>query len=277
LKLPVFSAHILLTILGFILSANLSAQQQEKDTIYTPRVGQPGKDVIWVPTPDELVNKMLELAEVASDDFLIDLGSGDGRTVIGAARLGADALGIEFNHDLVKLSREKAEAEGVSEKAKFIEADIFSCDLSRATVITMFLLPELNLRLRPLLLELKPGTRIVSNTFTMGDWEPDFEVMTKDNWDSWYTALMWIVPSKVDGTWNFSEGSLKIQQEFQMIYGTYSSGNKTVRLSEGRLNGYLITFSINGEYYTGRVNGKTMQGTISKGSIEKDWIATRVE
>ena len=244
-----------------------------------PQVGQEGKDVIWVPTPIELVNKMLEIAEVTSKDFVIDLGSGDGRTVIAAAKLGARAIGIEFNPDMVELSKKNAEKAGVSEKTKFLQGDLFEADLSQATVITMFLLPDINLKLRPRLLDLKPGTRIVSNTFTMGEWEPDYEVTTEDNsMDSWYTALMWIIPAKVEGTWKIEGGELILRQEFQMLYGTFKSDNKTSNISDGRLKGDIITFSIDGAIYSGQMKGKnTILGTVTTNSNKSDWVATLKE
>ena len=180
---------IIILIINF-LASGLYSQERTNSDGYVPHVGQDGKDVIWVPTPDELVNKMLEISGVTSEDFVIDLGSGDGKTVIAAAKLGANALGIEYNPDMIALSKNRAEEAGVSDKAKFIKADLFEYDFSKATVITMFLLPDINIRLRPRLLDLKPGTRIVSNTFTMGEWSPDYEVTTEENWNSWNSALM---------------------------------------------------------------------------------------
>jgi SAM-dependent methyltransferase len=262
-----------------LLSLNVTSLYSQDQTIssgYVPHVGQAGKDVIWVPTPNELVNKMLELAGVTEKDYVVDLGSGDGRTVVAAAKLGARALGIEYNPDMVEISRKKAQEAGVSERTEFIQADLFTCDLSKATVITMFLLPEINLKLRPHLLDLSPGTRIVSNTFTMGEWEPDYEVMTDENMNSWCTALMWIVPAKVEGKWNLGNGELIIKQEFQMIYGSLKTDNNTSIITDGRLNGDKITFIVNGARYTGKVTGETtMSGKSTSGSGEKDWIASR--
>ena len=266
--------------LFFILLSSISSvllsQSQIKTPVFIPYVGQPGKDVIWVPTPPELVDKMLELADVSEKDYLIDLGSGDGRTVIAAAKLGAKALGIEFNPDMVKLSKIKAEEAGVSNNTNFIEGDLFGYDLSEATVITMFLLPDINLRLRPRLLDLRPGTRIVSNTFTMGEWEPDYEEMKEGNWDSWYTALMWIIPAKVEGLWNIGSGVLTLYQEFQMVYGTLKTGENISNITEGRLKGNEITFSANGATYTGRVTGKrNMSGTVISKAGKSNWSAVR--
>lgn len=233
--------------------------------------------LFWVPTPQELVDTMLSIAKVTPEDFVVDLGSGDGRTVISAAKLGAQAVGIEYNPDMVVLSRRNAEKEGVSNRAQFIEADLYEYDLSKATVITMFLLPEINLKLRPRLLDLKPGTRIVSNTFTMGEWEPDYEVQTVDNWNSWNTALLWIIPAKINGTWKTGNDGLVIDQQFQMVYGKLTSGGKSVTLTDGRLHGNEITFRAGDSLYTGKVTGNRMSGKVSnvtKGNTS-DWVATR--
>ena len=256
---------------------SLWAQEQQSGSTYVPQVGQRGKDVVWVPTPQELVDKMLDIARVTPADFVIDLGSGDGRTVITAAKLGAKALGIEYNPDMVALSKENAKKAGVEDKAQFMEADLYTTDLSKATVITMFLLPEINLKLRPALLELKPGTRIVSNTFTMGEWEEDYKVTTEENWNSWNTAYMWIIPAKVGGSWKLGNGELDLTQEYQMVRGTLKSGGKTLVVNDGRLKGDEITFKINNENYTGKVNGNSMLGTMedsSKGT-KSDWSATK--
>lgn len=274
-KALVFTAVILLA--STLISNNLAAQDKQSSTGFVPQVGQQGKDVVWVPTPQELVNKMLEIAQVTSNDFVLDLGSGDGRTVITAAKLGARALGIEYNPDMVALSKENARKEGVSERAEFIQADLYETDLSKATVITMFLLPEINLKLRPRLLDLKPGTRIVSNTFTMGDWEADLEATTEENWNSWNTAYLWIIPAKVAGNWKLGKGELSIAQTYQFIRGTYNVGNKSYTIEDGRLRGSSISFTISGEKYSGQVTNNTMTGTLindTKGS-KSDWFATR--
>jgi hypothetical protein len=275
MKQSLLNKHSLAGILFTCFAFALNAQEQTQNNNFVPRVGQAGKDVIWVPTPDRLVSKMLEIAGVTSKDFVIDLGSGDGRTVIAAAKSGARAIGIEFNPDMVKLSEKNAIEAGVGDKTKFINTDLFEFDLSEATVITMFLLPDINLKLRPKLLDLKPGTRIVSNTFTMGEWEPDFEATTEETIDSWYTALMWIIPSKVEGTWKLEGGELNIRQEYQMIYGTFKSDGKISSITDGRMNGDAITFSCDGAKYNGIVNGsKTMLGTVTTNSAKRDWMAT---
>jgi hypothetical protein len=218
---------------------------------------------------------MLELAKISPTDFLIDLGSGDGRTVITAAKKGTRALGIEYNPDMVSLSRKNAEKEGVSDKAQFIETDLFEFDFSKATVITMFLLPDINMRLRPKLLDLKPGTRIVSNTFTMQDWLPDDTATISDEETSWTTAFLWIIPAKAEGNWKLADGELTLKQEFQMISGTLKTGNKSVDLSVGRLSGDNITFTAGSDVFTGSIDGNKMEGTVTSDGKTKKWNATR--
>jgi precorrin-6B methylase 2 len=269
------SNRITLACVFMALVTVLRAQVPTTESGFVPEVGQQGKDVVWVPTPDELVHAMLKMARVTPDDYVIDLGSGDGRTVIAAAKMGANALGIEYNPDMVALSRRNAEAEGVSEKAKFIEADLYEYDFSKATVITMFLLPEINLKLRPRLLELKPGTRIVSNTFTMGEWEPDYEVTTEENWNSWNKAMMWIIPAKVEGYWKLGQNELSFRQQYQMVFGNLISNSKPEPVTDGRLNGNEITFKIKDDLYVGQVNGNMMSGTVTGGGKKSDWIATK--
>jgi precorrin-6B methylase 2 len=268
----------LIPALIIILSLHdLNAQKVSTDNGYIPEVGQKGKDVVWVPTPQELVDTMLSIAKVTPADFVIDLGSGDGRTVIEAARRGAHAMGIEYNPDMVALSKRNAQMAGVSGKVDFIEGDLFECDLSKATVITMFLLPEINLKLRPHLLELKPGTRIVSNTFTMGEWEPDNEVTTDENWNSWNTAYLWIIPARVNGTWKLGKDILIIKQKFQIVRGTLTSGDKLLAITDGRLSGNEITFKAGGTLYIGNVDGDKMLGTATNDAEgnKRDWQAIR--
>src|SRR5688572_22255961 len=175
---------------------------------FEPQVGQAGKDVIWVPTPQSLVEMMLDMAKVGPGDFLVDLGSGDGRTVITAAKRGVRAMGVEFNPDMVALSRRNAAEAGVTDKASFVQGDIFQTDFSKADVVTLFLLDSLNLRLRPTLLAMKPGTRVVSNTFDMGEWEPDETISTTAECSSFCHASFWVVPAKVAGVWQMQKNEL---------------------------------------------------------------------
>ncbi|HTM07180.1 MAG TPA: class I SAM-dependent methyltransferase [Verrucomicrobiae bacterium] len=269
--------HLWMWAVALVLMAGGSAAAQPLKEEYKakeefkPQVGQEGKDVVWVPTPQALVDKMLDLAKVTPQDYVIDLGSGDGRTVITAAKRGARALGIEYNPDMVELSKRNAAKEGVTDKAQFMKADLFETDFSKATVITMFLLPEINLKLRPKILDMKPGTRVVSNSFTMGDWEDDETANVTNGCSSWCTAHFWLVPAKVQGTWKMPQGELDLKQQFQMISGTINSGGKNVPV-KGRLRGEQITFSAGDAQYTGKVNGDKMEGT-AKGA--GNWSATR--
>jgi len=262
------------TLLACCLSfsaGDLAGQAQPTQKPYEPSVGQPGKDVVWVPTSDALVQKMLDMAHVTAQDYVIDLGSGDGRTVIAAAKRGAHALGIEYNPDMVELSKRNAASAGVSPaQASFVKADIFESDFSQATVITMFLLPELNLRLRPKLLELRPGTRIVSNSFTMDDWQPDERATITGDCSSWCTALFWIVPAMAAGTWEMPQGVLTLQQQFQVLSGSLGSAPVT----NGRLRGDVIEFNAGFTHYIGRVSGNVMQGTAT-GAAAGPWRASR--
>ena len=248
-------AHLVL--LG-ALAAPAFAQPQQA---YQPQPFQAGKDVVWVPTPQALVDKLLDLAKVTPDDYVMDLGSGDGRTVITAAKRGARALGIEYNTDLVELSRRNAEKEGVGGRAVFVDADLFATDLSQATVITMFLLPEINLRLRPKILALKPGTRIASNTFTMNDWLPEESVKltAADGCNSAYcTALFWIVPARVAGTHKLPYGEIVLEQAFQMLSGTMTIGARSFPV-QGRVRGEEFTLRGDGREFHGRMNGRTLE------------------
>ena len=242
---------------------------------FQPQVGQEGKDVIWVPTAQALVDKMLDMAKVTPKDYVIDLGSGDGRTVITAAKRGARAMGIEYNPDMVELSKRNAAKERVSDKATFVKADLFESDFSQATVITMFLLPDINLKLRPKILDMKPGTRIVSNSFDMGDWADDETAKITGGDCSYYcTAHLWIVPAKVEGTWRMPEGELELQQKYQLISGTLKSGGSSTQITNGRLHGDEISFTADGVQYTGRVNGNAMEGTVKSGAGNGKWSAT---
>jgi hypothetical protein len=242
---------------------------------FEPYSGQPGKDVVWVPTAQPMVDRMLDVAKLRAGDIHFDLGSGDGRTVITATKRGAKSTGIEYNPDMVELSKANAAKEGVT-GTTFVKADLFETDFSHATVVTLFLLPDINLKLRPKILDMKPGTRIVSNTFTMGEWKDD-ETSTVEEAQgcSYYcTAHMWIVPAKVAGTWVIGQGELALKQEFQMLSGTLKTGGNTAQISNGRMRGDMITFSAGGAEYSGRVSGNSIAGTI-KGGSGGSFTATR--
>ena len=266
------SIQLCLVLFFAVAFAGAHAQSQPAKQEYAPRVGQAGKDVVWVPTPESLVDKMLDIAKVTPTDFLIDLGSGDGRTVITAAKRGTRAHGIEYNPEMVELSIRNAAAAGVSDKATFAKADLFESDFSKATVITMFLLPQINLKLRPKILDLKPGTRIVSNSFTMGEWEADESASTNGDCSGWCTALFWIVPAKVDGTWKLADGEIALKQNYQTLTGMLRTGSRTVAITSGRLRGEEIYLRTDDNEYRGRVTGDTMLVTSKTGS---EWKGTR--
>lgn len=242
-------------LLSLVSLATPALAQQEGGEPGAPTLHQPGKDVQWVPTPEPLVQKMLDLAKLTPKDTLVDLGSGDGVLVIAAARRGVRARGIEYDRGLVAYSRRKAKEAGVTDKVKIVRGDIFKTDFSDATVVTTFLLPSMNLQLRPTFLRMKPGTRIVANTFSIADWEPDEQVALDQPCERWCTALMWIVPAPVTGTWLTPRGDLVLKQRFQMIAGTL--GREPIE--QGRLRGDVITFTAGGTTYTGRVDGTKMK------------------
>ena len=252
---------------GVALSAQTVTAQTQKP--FEPKVGQPGKDVVWVPTPQATVDAMLNLAKLTKDDYLIDLGSGDGITVITAAKRGARAMGIEFNPDMVTLAEQRAKEAGMSARATFKQGDFFKTDFSQANVLTMFLLPSLNEALRPTILNMKPGTRVVTNTFRMGsgddEWIPETEVRVDGCETSWCTAILYVVPAKVEGTWKTNSGTLTLTQKFTQVGGSMG----TATISEGKVLGYDITFTAGGTKYTGTISpdGKTIKGS--------NWSATR--
>jgi len=273
-------------VLGALLCAMpLAAQAQTAPpAAFVPSVGQEGKDVIWVPTPPELVDRMLKLAQVTNKDYVVDLGAGDGRIAIAAAKsFGARALGIEYNPEMVVLSNQNAQQAGVAAKAKFIQGDIFEKDFSDATVVTMYLLTALNLRLRPKLLEMKPGTRLVAHQFGMGDWMPD-ETSYAEN----RPAHLWIVPAKVGGSWKLRipaggstrEFTLQIEQTFQKFTGSADFGKLNTTLRDTRLQGDAIRFTLtdmNGKLreFSGRIQGDTMSGEIRGPGERLRWQAAR--
>ena len=281
LTLPI--RHLLAALLlPLALALPGCAIAQDKD--YTPTVGQEGKDVIWVPTPQALVEKMLDMAKLTAKDIHFDLGSGDGRTVIAAAKRGAQAFGVEFNPDMVVLSERAAAKEGVSARAKFINGDIFQTDFSKATVLTLYLLPSLNIKLRPTILKMMPGTRVVSHAFSMDDWQADQTENVEGR-----TGYLWIVPAPVEGSWRWnSSGSgpkdyqVKLRQEFQKVEGEVVLDGKPGQLRDAKLRGDQISFTVLDASgvrrdFSGRVAGNAMQGVVKllDGSSEAKWSATR--
>ena len=247
--------------LAFTASLAFAQAQKAPATAYEPVSGQEGKDVVWVPTPQVVADKMLDLARVKPGDFVMDLGSGDGRLVITAAKRGARAMGVEYNPDMVALSQRNAQKEGVADRATFVKADLFQTDFSKADVITMFLLPSINLKLRPQILKLKPGTRIVSNSFDMGEWGTDESVSLGTDVGcnvSWCNALLWIVPANAGGTHKLPQGELVLKQEYQMLTGTFRIGGQNIPVT-GRVRGEEVTLSGSGRSWKGRISGGKLE------------------
>jgi SAM-dependent methyltransferase len=266
------SALLAAAAAAWLLGGAASAQQAKP---YEPIMGQKGKDVVWIPSPPGMVELMLDVAKVTPRDFVVDLGSGDGRNVIAAAKRGARALGVEYNADLVELSKRNAAAAGVADKASFVHGDMFAADISQATALILFLIPQNLEKLAPKFIGLKPGTRIVSNTYEIGGgWEPD-DSQRLPLCASWCGAHLYIVPAKVAGTWRFPEGDVTLQQEFQYVWGTYDYNGIRLDVEHGRLRGEEIAFVVNGVEYAGRVSGDTMSG-VAKGRTAQSWSATRV-
>ena len=261
-------------LLAALAGSSLSAQQTGQE--FKPVSGQAGKDVVWVPTPQVLVEKMLDLAKVTSSDFVMDLGSGDGRNIIAAGKRGARAVGVEYNPDMVALSNRLAKEAGVSDKATFIQGDMYEADISKATVMALFLLPVNMMKLQQKFLDLRPGSRIVANTFGFDEWEPDVRERVDEGCEAWCEALLWIVPAKVAGAWTLPDGMFTFHQAFQVFTGSRSGGGDAVPITGGKLRGEEITFSAGGITYTGRVTGDTMQGTMS-GAKSGPWRATRAK
>lgn len=235
----------------------------------------PGKDAVWVPTSHEMIETMLDLAKVTPQDFVIDLGSGDGRAIIAAAKRGARGRGVEYNADLVEYSRRAAKEAGVADKAEFVQGDMYVADISDATVLALFLLPSNIERLVPNFLKLPAGTRIVANTFWVEGWSPDETETMQESCENWCTAHLFIIPASVEGRWKLPQGELTLTQEYQMIGGTLASNGVSVPVS-GRLRGDQITFSAGGAEYNGRVDGSVMQGAAQGGSGSSNWSATRL-
>jgi len=229
-----------------LIAAIAPAHAQYGDTQYTPSVGQAGNDVVWVPTPDEMVTRMLSIDQVTQNDLVYDLGAGDGKIAIAAARqFGARAVGIEYNPKLAALAQRNATRAGVQEKVRIIAGDIFVEDFSQASVVTLYLLPELNLKLRPILLRMKPGTRVVSHSFDMDDWQADATFQSSGS----HSGYFWVVPARVEGEWTLrldgqaQPAVLSLRQRFQKVEGTITLGGRALPIEDGRLHGAELSFT----------------------------------
>jgi precorrin-6B methylase 2 len=267
-------AGVYRTVIAFVAVTLVAASGAAAQTAtFEPTPGQAGKDVVWVPTPQELVEKMLDMAKVTPQDIVIDLGSGDGRNVIAAAKRGARAYGFEFNPDMVALSRRKAQEAGVADRATFIEGDMFEADISKATVLALFLLPSNLDKLAPKFLALRPGTRMVNNTFQVTGWEADATETVEGSCTSWCTSHLNIIPAKAAGTWRLGNADLTLTQEFQIVSGTLG----TTAISAGRLNGEQISFTVGDTQYHGKVSGDRMEGTATTKGQTQSWTATKTK
>jgi precorrin-6B methylase 2 len=257
---------------ALIVGANVAVAAEPA---YTPVPYQPGKDVVWLPSNADLVDRMLDMVQLRPDDYLVDLGAGDGITVIRAAQRGTRAHGIEYNPDLVALAKRNAQVAGVADRATFVQGDIFESDFSKATVVTLFLTSELNLKLRPTLLAMKPGTRVVSNTFDMLDWSPDVSHRRSAGCEDFCTAYAWIVPAQVAGTWQLGDGAeLVLEQEFQELQGKLRTRTGAAEsLHDAQMSGTEIMFTVGGRRHDGELKDGALQGVAADGT---SWRATRV-
>jgi SAM-dependent methyltransferase len=260
-------------LVTLMLAAQAQAPPPQKPKPYEPVVGQAGKDVVWVPSTMEMVEKMLDIAKVGPSDVVMDLGSGDGRMIIAAAKRGAKAVGVEYTPEMVELSRQKAKEAGVADKATFIQGDMYVADISEASVMALFLLPHNLDKLKDKFLALKPGSRIVLNTYAITGWEPDYKETMDGDCSSWCTILLHYVPARVDGAWTLGPGTLTLTQDHQMISGELVAGGQK-SLVTGKLMGNDITFTAGGVEYTGRVDGGRMEGTRAD---RQRWTATRAK
>lgn len=260
-----------------LMMASRAWAQSATQEPYKPTVGQPGKDAIWVPTSAAMVEKMLDHAGVTPQDFVMDLGSGDGRTIIAAARRGARGLGIEYNADLVAYATRQAAAAGVGDKAMFAQGDMYQADISKATVLALFLLPTNLEKLASKFLELPPGTRIVANTFWVPDWTPDETQTLEEGCESWCSSHLIIVPARVQGKWRVGDGVLSLTQKYQMVDGTYTEASGAPRPLTGRLRGTVITLSVGTTEYEGTVRRNIIEAVTKPPAAHQKLVATRIE
>ena len=290
LQLPALRAILAAALISCSLSTVAQAQAPATEYAYEPVIGMPGKDVVWVPTPAHVIDFMLDMAKVTPSDSVVDLGSGDGRIVLAAAKRGARALGVELNPELVQLSNDEALRQGVSDRAQFVVKDMFQTDLSGASVLTTYLLQHLNIRVRPqLLAQMKPGARVVTYAFHMGEWQPDAVAQSNG-----LTVHLWIVPAAAMGVWRWTHDGIgfardyemNVRQTFQLISGTASSKSSFAYLRDMKLDGDRISFTLTEEAgsslaqtrYEGRIDGDTMTGMARTNNQTQDrpWRATRV-
>ena len=279
-SLSVTRVGVLAVLLAFALEVD-GRSSEDCELEYKPRSGQSGKDVIWVPTDDSLVVQMLDLAEVTRADLVYDLGAGDGKIVITAAkRFGAKAVGIEYNPQMVQLAQCLGDVAGVADRVRIQQGDIFESDFKDATVVTLYLSPDLNLRLRPTLLDLAPGTRVVSHTYAMSEWKPDKEASTDAG-----RAYLWIVPAKMAGEWTFEQRSgtdkftVSFEQTFQEVRGT--AGQSHAQLLQAKLQGSQVDFTFkDGRGCTqvaGWAIGDRIEATVTRNGRTSKYVGARTQ
>jgi precorrin-6B methylase 2 len=257
-------------------AAAAAPQEPAGNEAFVPTVGQEGKDVVWVPTSPELVELMLDMAKVTPQDFVMDLGSGDGRNIIAAAKRGAQALGVEYNPDMVALSRRQAREAGVADRAQFVQGDMYVADISKATVLALFLLPQNLEQLKDNFLALPPGTRIVLNTFTLDGWEPADRQELRENCTSWCTALLLLVPARMAGNWQFDGGRLELTQEYESLSGTLTREGAPTLSVTGNVRAAEFTLRVDGRTYTGRVDNNRITGTVTEtGGATRQFTGSR--
>lgn len=271
-SIRVFMAVVLAAAFARAVPAAQEAVPGAQEKEFEPVVGQPGKDVVWVPSPEPMVEKMLDVAKITPQDYVIDLGSGDGRNIIAAAKRGARGHGVEYNPNMVALSRRLAADAGVADRATFIEGDMYEADISKASVLALFLLPQNLNTLRPKFLALRPGSRIVSNTFSIENWEPEY-TETLPDCSAWCTVLLYIVPANAKGAWQMPQGMLTLDQDAVTLTGTLGGS----AIADGKIRGDEISFAVGETRYTGRVNGNTIQGTMVAAGKSSPWRATRAQ
>ena len=274
LQRSTLAAVVLIALAG---GAQAQTPSSTAEKPYEPTVGMAGKDSVWVPTPPSLIEKMLDQASVTADDFVMDLGSGDGRAIIAAARRGARGLGIEYNPDLVEYSKRQAAAAGVSGRAAFAQGDMYEADISKATVLTLFLLPTNLEKLAAKFMELPPGTRIVANTFWVPGWTPDDTLKLQEDCESWCTSHLVIIPARIEGDWRVSDGMLALTQTYQQVEGAYTAAGRPSEAVKGSLRGTDITLTIGGTEYHGAVKGGTMELAPKSEGTGRKVVATRKE
>jgi phospholipid N-methyltransferase len=273
-RVPLALAFLLLRAAAAAPEQEPRRSREDCEATYAASWGRAGKDVVWVPTSDAVVLAMLSMAQVTPQDLVLDLGAGDGKIAIAAAKaFGARAVGIEYDSDLAKRADCMVQAENVADRVRIVEGDIFKEDFGRASVVTLYLLPHLNLCVRHRLLALEPGTRVVSHEYAMEDWEPEQSVLILGR-----TVRMWTVPARVDGVWHFEDSQgqtfdVELRQTFGTLSGGLTRGAERAPLDSGSLRGRELRFAFQeagaAVTFSGTVRGHEITGVLSTGSTAR--------